>query len=80
MPIFAILLTNSLVAGMKQLSEWSSGALLFYDLSTLLVSRQFTQDAGSDSLDVLYLVEQQLHEHRDHVLLSDQCSVECFSG
>lgn len=45
---------------MQQLRERGRGAILLYELRPLLVRRQLAQHAGRHSLDVLYLVVEEL--------------------
>ena len=53
-------LTDTLVPGVKQLGEGSSGALALDHVSALLVSGQLAKDTGGHALDVLNLVVQKL--------------------
>merc|ERR1719219_2139391 len=71
---------HSLVPAVQQLCERSRGSLLLYHSSSLLVSCELTQHPSSNSLDVLYLVVQQLHEDGDDREAPDDGSVMTLPG
>jgi hypothetical protein len=45
---------------MQQLCQWGCGSFLFNHLGTFLVSSQLAQHSCSHSLDIFYLIKQQL--------------------
>ena len=72
--------SNSVISAVEKFCERSSGSLLLNHDSSLLVSSQLTQHACCHSLNVLYLVVEQLDKDGDDGESSDDGSVVLLPG
>ena len=72
--------SNSVISAVEKFCERRSGSLLLNHDSSLLVSSQLTQHACCHSLNVLYLVVEQLDKDGDDGESSDDGSVVLLPG